>query len=152
MNTARLTIEQRRLALKACPVFADLPADELSLLAEVMQVEHLLAGETLFEAGDPSDRVFVVVSGRLGVRLPGRADVVRVLERGDLLGEYGLVLNDARTAGVRAESESTLLSLDNERFRTFLLRFPAACLLLLRTAARRLVEAERRPTGGSEPR
>jgi CRP-like cAMP-binding protein len=140
----KLTIEQRRLALKVCPVFANLPGDELSLLAEVMQVEHLLAGETLFEAGDPSDRIFVVVSGQLGVRLPGRSDAVRTLDRGDLLGEYGLVLNDARTASVLAESESLLLSLDNERFRTFLLRFPAASLLLLRTAAQRLVEAERR--------
>ena len=143
MSTTALNIEQRTAALKACTVFANIPADELGVLAEMMTTESLRAGETLFEAGEPSDCVFVVVRGELGVFVGGSSAAVRTLGPGQLLGEYGMFQQNVRTATVRATGEALLLSLDYRRFEAFLLQFPQATLVLLGTAVTRLVELER---------
>ena len=150
MTATTLTTEQKRAALRACAVFGGMPGDEVGVLAEMMTTESLRPGETLFEAGEPSDRVFVVVTGRLEVFVgqlgqPGRAEAVRTLGPGDLLGEYGMFLGNVRTATIRAAASgpALLLGLDYQRFRSFLLVAPEATLVLLETAVRRLVELER---------
>ena len=130
-------------ALRRCSVFARIPAGALGVLAEILATETLHAGEVLVERGEPSEHVYVVVSGRLSVRVPGRSEPVRQLEAGQLLGEYGMFAGQVRTATVLADEPSVLLSLDYERFRAFLHQFPEAMFVLLGTAVERLLEAER---------
>ncbi|MBI5684081.1 MAG: cyclic nucleotide-binding domain-containing protein [Verrucomicrobia bacterium] len=130
-------------------MFASIPVAERALLAEMMETERLCAGETLFEAGDPSDRVYVVSEGRVAVFLPDQSQAVRSLGPGDIIGEYGMFLNRGRSATLKAEADTTLMSLDHIRFRSFLLRFPDAALSLLQTTVERLVAAEDRARGGS---
>lgn len=74
----------------------------------------------------------------------GHDQPVRTLGPGDLMGEYGMFVENVRTAAVRAQSDAALLSLDYNHFRAFLLHCPQATLALLQTAVGRLVEAERR--------
>jgi CRP-like cAMP-binding protein len=120
------------------------PARDLAVLAEMVHVEHLPENELLFQHGDPADCVYVVAAGRLAVFLPDAPKPVRHLEPGDVLGEYGMFAGMTRTATVRAETAAVLLSLDYQRFRAFLLHFPEATLVLLKTAVQRLVEHERK--------
>lgn len=143
MRTA-LTNAEKTSVLGACPVFAGVPPAELATLAEMMETEYLGAAEVLFEAGETCEDIYVVASGTLDVLLPPESRPVRTLGRGDLLGEYGMFSNQARTATVRTETDSVLLSLDYRRFRVFLLRFPESTLVLLRTTVERLLSAERR--------
>jgi CRP-like cAMP-binding protein len=143
MRNAALTSDERLRAVGACPLFAGIPPAEQRILAEMMRTEHLLAGETLFEAGEAADSVYLIVEGTLQVFLPHASRPVRALSAGDLLGEYGLLTRLGRTATVRAATEAILLSLDDQRFRAFLLRFPEATLALLKTTVARLLEAER---------
>lgn len=133
----------RALTLGSSTIFASIPRAELSVLAEMMRTESFPAGSTVVEAGETASCVFVVAAGVLGVFLPGRADPVRQLHVGEVLGEYGMV-GAVRTATVRAEGDATLLSLDYERFRAYLLRFPEALWILFESSSRRLLEAERR--------
>lgn len=142
MRPTALPIAEKLRTLDGCPLFAGVPPGERAILAEMMRTEHLAAGELLFEAGEASDCVYVVAAGALDVLLPGEAVPVRRLLPGDLLGEYGLLANLARTATVRASAQAVLLSLDYQRFRAFLLRYPEATLVLLTTAVARLVAAE----------
>ncbi len=100
-NMTHLSTQQKAQALGASEVFASIPSPELAVLAEMMRVETLRQGETLFEAGGPSDSVFVVVSGQLSVHVGGRAEAVRALGGGDLLGEYGMFTDRTRTASIR---------------------------------------------------
>ncbi|MCY2927534.1 MAG: cyclic nucleotide-binding domain-containing protein [Planctomycetota bacterium] len=148
-STAALTAAQRVQALGACPVFSSVPPGDLGVLAEMMQTEYLLVGEILFESGDPSDRTCVVVSGRLAILLPGRSDPVRRLGPGELLGEYGMLAGSVRTASVRAEADTVLLSLDYRRFRAFLIHFPETMFVLFRTAVQRLIALEQKGEGAS---
>ncbi|MFB3820166.1 MAG: cyclic nucleotide-binding domain-containing protein [Candidatus Methylomirabilales bacterium] len=142
MSRTALSTGEKLRTLEACRVFAGVPAAERAVLAEMMRTEHVAAGELLFEAGEPSDCIYVVAAGALDVLLPGEAAPVRRLLPGDLLGEYGLLTEGARTATVRAPADALLLSLDYRRFRAFLLRYPEATLVLLKTAVARLVAAE----------
>ncbi len=144
MSIADLSTAQKLVTLGRCAVFARIPREAIGVLAEMMATESLTPKETLFETGEPSDRVFVVVDGTLAIFVADHSDPVRTLSSGDLLGEYGMFAAQTRTATARAEGATTLLSLDYEHFRSFLHQFPAAMFALLETAVRRLVEAERK--------
>jgi CRP-like cAMP-binding protein len=141
MRTA-LTIAEKTSILGTCPVFTGVPPAELATLAEMMKTEHLRKSELLFEAGEISDSVYVVASGTLDVLLPTDSSPVRILGRGELLGEYGMFSNMARTATLQAATDVILLCLDYRRFRAFLLRYPDATLVLLKTTVERLLAAE----------
>jgi len=141
MRTA-LSIAEKISILGACPVFTGVPPTELATLAEMMRTEYLRESEILFEAGEISDRVYVVASGTVNVLLPAQSRRLRILGRGELVGEYGMFSDLARTATLQAATEVVLLCLDYRRFRVFLLRYPEATLVLLKTTVERLLAAE----------
>lgn len=142
MNAIPLSAAEKLNVLTRCVVFAGIPSRDLSVLAEMMSTERLSAGEDLFEKGDPSDSVYVVADGKLGIFIDPTGKPVRFLGAGDLLGEYGMFIGLTRTATVRADSTTVLLSLEYQRFRAFLLQFPQSALVLLKIAVQRLVAAE----------
>lgn len=142
MNPMPLSAAEKMNVLTRCVVFAGIPSRDLSVLAEMMTTERLSAQEVLFEKGDPSDSVFVVADGKLGIFLDPAGKPVRILGPGELLGEYGMFIGLFRTATVRADSSAVLLSLDYQRFRAFLLQFPQSALVLMKIAVQRLVAAE----------
>jgi CRP-like cAMP-binding protein len=151
MRTTALTIAEKLRTVGTCPLFSGVPLAEITVLAEMMRTEYLRTDEILFQAGEFSDSVYVVAAGTLNVFLPNESLPIRTLSPGDLLGEYGLLANLARTATVRASTEAVLLSLDYQRFRAFLLRFPEATLVMLKTAVARLVAAENKNRGDGGP-
>jgi CRP-like cAMP-binding protein len=142
MKTTVLSVAERIQALGKCPAFARVPAGDLSVLAEMVETEHLAQSEVLFERGEPCTSVYVIAAGVMDVRLPGRSEPVRRMGPGDLLGEYGMFSRQGRTATVTAETEAVLLSLDYPRFRAFLVQFPESALVLLEIAVNRLAAAE----------
>jgi len=134
---------EKLTALKACETLAAADDDTLQWLAEVVDTECLEADDIVFEEGEISERIYVVASGKLEVRLDEKSPLVGLLEPGALFGEYAMFVNGVRTARVVAITECVLLSVDDQHFRTFLLKCPEAMLALLQTAVRRLNRAER---------
>jgi len=59
-------------------------------LAERVSVQELRAGDWLFRAGDPGDRLYVVRSGRLDVVAEDVDRVLRRVGRGEIVGELAL--------------------------------------------------------------
>ncbi len=70
-------------------------------------------GDTLIQEGDTSQEAFFIYAGRVGVykQLPDGEKRLVELEEGSLMGEMAYLLNEERTASVRAESEVTALVL-----------------------------------------
>jgi CRP-like cAMP-binding protein len=149
-----MTLEERLRALIEVPEFRDMAADARAVLAAAMREEFFAAGETVVEAGEHADRVFVLCEGSLVVTQPRRAGVVRTLERGALLGELAFFEDEVRTATVRAGIDSVLLSLPFENFRAFLIAHPGSALILAGRIVRVLrgLEAEvaRRSAGSAQ--
>ena len=123
-----------RTCLSASPLLGHLPAaalDELS--AEAVSVS-LRGGDTLFEAGDPTDAVYVVAVGRLRIELAVPVDVTA----GDIVGEVGALTEETRSARASALRDTLLLKIDATAFRRVLARHEAAHRALLQLVVARL--------------
>ena len=90
--------------------FAALPTDLRAKIDAHLTLRMLAPGETLVSEGDPSENIFVVKSGLVGVWLEtpsGGSWMVRCCFPGWLLGESSVLVPDARcTASLRAERVS----------------------------------------------
>ncbi len=74
---------------------------------------HYTVGETLIEEGDTSREAIFLYAGDAGVfkRFPDGEKRLMGIKEGNLLGEMAYLLNEPRTASVRAETEVTALVL-----------------------------------------
>ena len=100
----------------------------LQMLTQLEEVA-LLDGEDAVRQGEPSDALYLVQDGRLGVWLTG-ADGgeprrVRTLHSGEFFGELGLLENQPRSATVRADGAVQLLRLSGEHFHALVAEYPA---------------------------
>ncbi|MBN1101910.1 MAG: TIGR02266 family protein [Deltaproteobacteria bacterium] len=75
-------------------------------------------GQLIFREGSPGDWVYIILSGSVEITksVEGREVVIEVLKEGEVFGELGFLGGIRRTAGARAEGETTLGVID----RTFL--------------------------------
>jgi predicted acylesterase/phospholipase RssA/CRP-like cAMP-binding protein len=77
-----------------------------------LEWRHLAGGDVLFREGDPSDAMYLVVSGRL--RVAGAAGTTREITRGDSVGETGLLTGEPRASTVIAIRDSDLVRLPHD--------------------------------------
>jgi NTE family protein len=100
--------------LAALPLFAGLdPITVAELRDHTGQVE-LEAGSYLFRAGDTADSLYVVRNGHLHVL--DNDVLIAELDRGEVVGELGLLIDLPRSASVRAVRDSTLVRLTKAQF------------------------------------
>jgi CRP-like cAMP-binding protein len=59
--------------LRAVPMLRPLPVPVMDHLARNLDRAHVLAGQTIFEQGDPGDRFFVIAAGEADVFRDGSA-------------------------------------------------------------------------------
>jgi MFS family permease len=100
--------------LRAVPMFAPLAPPILERLAARAIRVAVPAGESIIREGEPGDRFYVVVSGRVEVSVGGR--VLRELGSGDSFGEIALLRDSPRTASVSALEPTQLLALERAPF------------------------------------
>lgn len=123
--------------LGGLPLFAGLDPICLSELRECAEQIELEAGSYLFHAGDASDSLYVVRSGRLQVL---QNDVVTTeLGRGEVVGELGLLIDAPRSASIRAVRDTTLVRLTKAQFDK--IANPSVLEALVRVLATRLHQA-----------
>jgi CRP-like cAMP-binding protein len=102
----------------------DLPAADLQALAAAVKPEEHKRGSIVVKEGDPGERLYVVISGRLDVRrnvAKNRTESVAELGEGDFFGEIALLHGGIRTRTVRALERSVLLGLDRADFERLIL-------------------------------
>lgn len=120
-------------------VFGESAPDLVQELALEAQWRMLIAGEVLFEEGDPGDDWFVMVSGSV-VALSKDAGVPRVLARlraGNAVGEVALLTGRNRTATVVAHRRSLLARFPRSALERVVMRHPAFLRSLVRTIVER---------------
>jgi predicted acylesterase/phospholipase RssA/CRP-like cAMP-binding protein len=102
--------------LAGAPLLRGASAAAVEQLRESARETRLAAREWLFRAGEPADRLFLVLSGRLRVVEPETGRLLREVGPGAALGELGLLTGSVRSASVRAVRDCRLLELDAEHF------------------------------------
>ena len=100
--------------LRSLRMFTALPAPALEGLARSVEPVRLAAGEVLIRQGEHGDRFYAIADGRLEVMIDGAT--VAIKERGDGVGEIGLLYDVPRTATVTAASPATVFALGREAF------------------------------------
>jgi CRP-like cAMP-binding protein len=96
-------------------LFAELPGETLTKLAERMQRQEVAAGTVLVNEGDPGDRFFVLLAGVASVSQASLGQR-RILRAGDYFGEVALTMGVARTATVAAMTPCVVASCDTATF------------------------------------
>jgi signal transduction histidine kinase len=131
-------------ALRAHPLFADLPAEDLDRICRVARRLSVPAGDAVLEEGTPGDGLYIVIAGRLEVttREGGREVVLATRGPGDFLGEMSLLEQAPRSASARAVEPAELMVVDPADFRALLAASPRAAAAVLQVLARRLRSTE----------
>jgi uncharacterized membrane protein len=120
--------------LKGVPLFDMLDAGQRPALAEVIDYQQISAGESLFQAGEPGESLFIVSSGQIELYIKdtaGQKIVLTIAEAGDLFGELSLLDSGPRTATAVALTDSELLILDREDLLLLFQKNPDTALHLL---------------------
>lgn len=130
----------RRL-LDSTELFAALPAQVLETLSTQASERGYARGELLFEQGDPSTELFVVLDGKVAIATrsnDGRESLVAVLEPGALFGELGLFDDAPRSADARSLTDARVLALGYGPVRAVLEERPELLWVIVRLLAGRL--------------
>ena len=115
-------------------LFEFLEESDLQHLSSVIETVQLQEGETLFEAGDPGESLFVVHSGEMEIFTTDTAGQKIVLAnpgRDDIFGELALLDAGPRSATAKAKEETELLVLDRDHLLFLIRKRPEAALKML---------------------
>jgi len=139
-------VRDRVAVLAKSALFEGISTGDLRVLATMFKRRDLADGEILCRSGDRADSVFAVASGQIDVYLPDTNAPVACKKPGDIVGEYGMFLASRRSATLKALGSTSVLMLDYEHFKRFLLAFPQSMMLLLGQLVNRSQAAQaRRP-------
>lgn len=108
-------------------LFDGLAEQTLDGLRQQMRARKLAKAELLFNAGDPSDSMYLVQRGRIKiwtVSAAGAEVTLNVLGPGTVFGEIGLLDGSERTAGASALDAVELLAISRSAFDNALDRDP----------------------------
>ena len=105
-------------ALRAVPLWAELPPARLLEVARATQAYNIPRGVEVVRQGEAGDRFFLVAYGAFEVLVDGQQ--MTRLERGDYFGERALLHRAPRAATVMAIEPSRVLALDQAAFDTLL--------------------------------
>jgi NTE family protein len=142
---ANATLEIRLAidCLRACAALADIDAESLERLAAAAVQFSLPAGITLFESGTTSDGIYLVIAGRIGVKIAGTPGWTAQLRSGELLGELSWLMNAPHSAQLVATRDSELLWLSKALLDDIAARSPRFALAIARLCAQRLYRSTR---------
>lgn len=123
------------------PLFEDLEETDREALREAMTEVRLRRGEVLFREGEPGDRLYILVDGKIKVghtAADGRENLLAVLGPGELLGELTLFDPGPRSSSATAVASTRLLRLDHDDLMGYIDTRPGLAKQLLRSLAQRL--------------
>jgi CRP-like cAMP-binding protein len=114
LNRKRQAAGERLALLSQCDLLRHLAAEDIEPLLERVREREVKAGETVFHQGDAGDALYIVASGSVEVLNDQRT--LAELSNGQAFGEMALLSGGARTATVRAKTDSHLLAISKDDF------------------------------------
>jgi CRP/FNR family cyclic AMP-dependent transcriptional regulator len=135
------------LLLRNVPLFSGLPEGQLALLTRVVGRKAYPRNTTIIAAGDPTDALYIVISGRLKVMMSddeGREVILAILGSGEFFGEMGLIDDAPRSATVIAIEPCELLTISKLDFKKCLSENFDIAMAVMRGLVKRLREADKK--------
>lgn len=126
--------------IKNIDLFNGLKNEIIEEIVNLGKIHKYNEHETIFEEGDPGDKMFIVVEGLVKISMATRDGFV-VLSRfskGDLFGEMAVIDELERTATAKTVTHTTLLEIGHDEFFLFVKDHPNFAISLLKMISRRL--------------
>ena len=127
-------------AMRKVEFFAPLTLGQLEQIVPYIMLCRYKSGETIFKKGDPGDAFYIVMDGKVGVRIPKMvflSTTVATLGPGDFFGEMALMSKDPRSATIVSEAETRLFVLLSADFSFVLDKNPAFAAEMKKIVERR---------------
>jgi NTE family protein len=125
--------------------FPGLDDDRIRSIAEAATWFSVRGGCTLCSQGDPSESLYITVSGLLAAKFrksSGEEITVNRIGPGEVVGEMGCVLGEPRSATIRALRTSELIAVSRGALEQLERRHPVVLLSLYRTVVGRLRDVQ----------
>ena len=127
--------------VRQAPLFAALDDEASDALRATMSRTDVGRGQALFHEGDPGDRLYVIIDGKVKLGRAsgdGRENLLAVLGPGEMFGELSLFDPGPRNATATAIADTSLIALGSDDLVHWLTGRPEVARQLLRALARRL--------------
>jgi CRP/FNR family transcriptional regulator, cyclic AMP receptor protein len=133
--------------LKTVPLFVSLGEEQLRMLTAMVTRKSAPRSTTIMAGGDPTDSLYIVLSGRLKVMMSdseGKEVILAILGPGEFFGEMGLIDDEPRSATVVTIEPCELLSIAKRDFKKAMAENWQMTEAVMRGLVKRLREADRK--------
>jgi CRP/FNR family transcriptional regulator, cyclic AMP receptor protein len=127
--------------LASAGLFRGVEPSAVSALTKQLHPVDFPRGHRLFAEGEPGDRLYIVVSGKVKIgrcSLDGREKLLTIMGPSDMFGELSILDPAPRTSSATTITDVCAASIDRETLRAWIADRPEITERLLRLMARRL--------------
>jgi CRP/FNR family cyclic AMP-dependent transcriptional regulator len=135
------------VVLKSVPLFSAFTEHQLTTLLNYVQHRSYPRHVFVLQAGDETDSLYVILSGKVKVLIPddqGREVILSVMGPHDFFGEMGILDDQPRSASVATLEPCEMLRLSKAGFMNCLKENSEVAMLVIRNLVKRLREADRK--------
>ena len=118
-----MDLNERIVQLGKVPLFSGLTPVALELISRVATEESHALGTKIFAMGDPGDRMYVIIDGKVRIsrEVHGMGEeALAVLGPGSVFGEMALLDEAPRSADARVHERCRLLAIPKDGFEDLL--------------------------------
>jgi CRP/FNR family cyclic AMP-dependent transcriptional regulator len=127
--------------LSRAGIFQGVESTAVNALIEQLESVTFPRGTTIFDEGEPGDRLFIIINGKvkLARHAPdGRENLLTIMGPSDMFGELSIFDPGPRTSAAVCVTEVTTATMDSQMLHDWISDHPEISEQLLRVLARRL--------------
>lgn len=129
---------ERSERLRSVDLTSGLDRVALARLAAYMDPVAVAAGDTIITEGETGDALYIIVRGTFAVFAGTDGHRLNTIGPGHYVGELALLVDEPRSATIRADTDGEVLRLERQQFMDLLGRDAPAARAVATTLARRL--------------
>lgn len=133
--------------LRGVPLFSSFSDAQISQVLSCVQHRSYPRNAFILRAGEETDALYIVLSGRVKVLIPdeeGHEVILSIMGAHEFFGEMGLLDDQPRSASVETLESCEMLRLSKAGFTNILKDNFELAMLIIRNLVRRLREADRK--------
>lgn len=132
--------------LQQVPLFRAFRQDDLQKISDVVKIQSIKKGDTLFRKGEQGTALYLIVSGKIKISVTSRLGdevILSVLSNGELFGDMALLDGMTRSADAVAVEDSQFYVLYQDDFIAILMKSSTAIKALFSTLCARLRKTDK---------
>ncbi|HXV97517.1 MAG TPA: Crp/Fnr family transcriptional regulator [Anaerolineae bacterium] len=137
----KATLPRRISLLHQVPLFANFKEEDLARLVRDFRLKSYGKDEIIFRQGEHSHELYIVFSGKVRIFClspAGNETSITIYSNYDLIGEFGVIDDQPRSATAKTITPTSLLAMSQDRFLHHLQTVPDLALGLARLLTRKV--------------